>query len=267
MSWVRGAGPFVRECPCADCLKGNPPRQKGAPDMTDDYVIDLHEQFVRRQAISHTDTRPTMSEPDPNPLATVAPVVLPWIAAHLPGWTIDDHHDGCSWTTRGLDCPCCRAKLMAPFGHGGCTICNAVWDVSCTSVAMRDLVRDNGRTQPRKSTTQRYVVPGNELVLHPGVTRRVPAMPDSDRSTGSSSWTNSRIHRVSATRAISHTGSQPHGSGALSLDTPSLQLTNVSHRSPVPALADGRNVNAADAALLVDANGLSATNEFWESLD
>ena len=62
------------------------------------------------------------------------------------------------------------------------------------------------------------------------------------------------------------TGFQLHGSGASSLATPSLQLTIVSQRSAVPALADGQDVDAADGAVLADASGLSAANEFLASL-
>ena len=167
------------ECPCADCQNGNPPRQPTAPNMTDDYVMDLHERWRGRQAISHTDTsddedtRPSTSAPDLIHLASVAPLVLPWIVDHPPGWTIDGHHGRC-----GQNCPCCRAANLEDK-DSGCDECRGAWEVSCASFAMRDVVQDNGRTQPRQNTPERYVVPDGVGGLIPWVTGRVPASTDS----------------------------------------------------------------------------------------
>ena len=64
-----------------------------------------------------------------------------------------------------------------------------------------------------------------------------------------------------------HPGDKPHGSGASSQDTPSLDLAIVSQRSAVGAIAHGPKVHAAAAAPPTDANGLSATNRDLDSLD
>ena len=79
-----------------------------------------------------------------NNLASVANRVVPWVASHPDGWTINGHFGAC-----GQSCPCCRA-FNPEDRYSGCPICIDVWELSGASKSMLVAVKENGRTQPRR---------------------------------------------------------------------------------------------------------------------
>ena len=88
-----------------------------------------------------------------NTFASVAELVVPWVADHLPGWTIDGHHNMC-----GQSCMCCRACNWEDR-YSGCLICNDVWELSCVSRFILGRVKENGRTQLRRGYEPQSMLP------------------------------------------------------------------------------------------------------------
>ena len=65
---------FGTSCPCADCINGIAARVPVEPNMTDHYVMELHEQFMAEQEIF---LRPNDDAETSNPEVTGTEMALP----------------------------------------------------------------------------------------------------------------------------------------------------------------------------------------------